>query len=138
MQATSTSIVPFDPMFADPERLALAGFLAGYSGQTRDAYALDLRQFLAYCHEHGLELLKAGRADIEIYARTLEARSRARGHHRPPPFGGGRRLPLRRRRRPHRPLASGPRPPSKGWTTSPTPSHWTATNWAWLAVTGSS
>jgi len=78
MQATSTTVVPFDHMFADPERLALAGFLAGYSGQTRDAYALDLRQFLAYCHEHGLELLKAGRADIEIYARTLEARGRAR------------------------------------------------------------
>src|SRR5204862_6060385 len=78
MQATSTSVVAFYWMFADPERLALAGFLAGYSGQIRDAYGLDLRQFLAYCQENGLELLKARRADIEIYARTLEARGRAR------------------------------------------------------------
>src|SRR3954471_16833907 len=78
MQATSTTLVPFDPVFADPERLALAGFLAGYSGQTRDAYALDVRQFLAFCHEQGLELFKVRRADIEIYARTLEGRCRAR------------------------------------------------------------
>src|SRR4051794_41367669 len=78
MPATSTTVVPFDPVFADPERLALAGFLAGYSEQTRDAYGLDLRQFLAFCHEHGLELLKVRRADIEIYARTLGARGRAR------------------------------------------------------------
>ena len=61
MQTSLTTIVLFDPLFADPERLALAGFLAGYSGQTRDAYGLDLRQFLAYCHEHGLELLKVRR-----------------------------------------------------------------------------
>ena len=27
------------------ERLALAGFLAGYRGLTREAYTLDLRQF---------------------------------------------------------------------------------------------
>ena len=74
--STSTAIVPFDPLFADPERLALAGFLAGYSGETRDAYGLDLRQFRGFCQEHGLELLKVRRTDIEIYARTLAARAR--------------------------------------------------------------
>jgi integrase/recombinase XerD len=31
-----------------PERLALAGFLAGYSGLTRQAYELDLRQFASW------------------------------------------------------------------------------------------
>ena len=41
----STSLVPVQPAFTDAERLALAGFLAGYRGLTRDAYALDLRQF---------------------------------------------------------------------------------------------
>jgi len=44
---TSTAIVPFDPVFAGPERLALGGFLAGYSVLTRDAYELDLRQYVA-------------------------------------------------------------------------------------------
>ena len=37
-------------------RIALAGFLAGYRGWTRDAYALDLRQFVGWCERHGLKL----------------------------------------------------------------------------------
>ena len=38
----STSLVPGAPVFTDAERLALAGFLAGYRGLTREAYTLDL------------------------------------------------------------------------------------------------
>jgi hypothetical protein len=45
----SAVLVPAGPVFSEPERLALAGFLAGYSGLTREAYALDLRQFAAWC-----------------------------------------------------------------------------------------
>jgi integrase/recombinase XerD len=41
----STSLVPVQPVFTDAERLALAGFLAGYRGLTREAYTFDLRQF---------------------------------------------------------------------------------------------
>lgn len=45
MQATpSASLVVFDPAFGDAERLALAGFLAGYRGATRDAYSLGARR----------------------------------------------------------------------------------------------
>ena len=44
MTTTTTALVPIQPVFSD-ERLALAGFLAGYRGLTREAYALDLRQF---------------------------------------------------------------------------------------------
>lgn len=40
-------IVRTEPMFSVGERTALAGFLAGYSGLTRDAYALDLRQYVS-------------------------------------------------------------------------------------------
>jgi hypothetical protein len=32
-------------VFAEAERLALVGFLAGYRGATRDAYRMDLRLF---------------------------------------------------------------------------------------------
>jgi integrase/recombinase XerD len=39
----STSLVSVQPVFSDAERLALAGFLAGYRGLTREAYTLDLR-----------------------------------------------------------------------------------------------
>jgi integrase/recombinase XerD len=44
----STSLVPVQPVFSDAERLALAGYLAGYRGLTREAYTLDLRQFTSW------------------------------------------------------------------------------------------
>jgi site-specific recombinase XerD len=74
----STAIVVSDPMFSDAERIALGGYLAGYSGLTREAYALDLRQFAAWCEEHNLRLFEARRADIECFDRDLEERGRAR------------------------------------------------------------
>ncbi len=43
--APFTALATIQPAFTDPERLALAGFLAGYRSLTREAYALDLRQF---------------------------------------------------------------------------------------------
>src|SRR5438552_4119672 len=55
-----------------------AGFLAGYSGLTRQAYELDLRQYASWCQQHQLRLFQARRADIECFARDLEARGRAR------------------------------------------------------------
>jgi integrase/recombinase XerD len=69
---------PLVPMFSPAERLALAGFLAGYSGLTRQAYELDLRQFTSWCQQHQLALFQARRADIECFARDLAARGRAR------------------------------------------------------------
>ena len=65
-------------MFTDPERLALAGYLAGYSGLTREAYTLDLRQFTGWCRSRSLPLFSVRRADIETFARELEAKDRAR------------------------------------------------------------
>jgi site-specific recombinase XerD len=65
-------------MFSDAERVALAGFLAGYSGLTREAYALDLRQFASWCEEHHVRLFEARRADIECFGRDLEECGRAR------------------------------------------------------------
>jgi Phage integrase, N-terminal SAM-like domain len=74
----SAALMPVAPMFSNTERLALAGFLAGYSGLTRDAYELDLRQFVSWCHQHHLRLFSVRRSDIECFARDLEARGRAR------------------------------------------------------------
>jgi integrase/recombinase XerD len=74
----STSLVPIQPVFTDAERLALAGYLAGYRGLTRDAYTLDLRQFTGWCRSRSLPLFSVRRADIETFARELEARGRAR------------------------------------------------------------
>ena len=45
--STSTALATRDELFSAREQLALAGFLAGYTGLTRDAYTLDLRQYVA-------------------------------------------------------------------------------------------
>src|SRR5258708_16454576 len=74
----SAALVPVTPVFTNTERLALAGLLAGYSGLTRQAYELDLRQYAACCQQHQLPLFAARRADIECFARDLETRGRAR------------------------------------------------------------
>jgi hypothetical protein len=74
----SAALVPVAPVFTSAERQASAGFLAGYSGLTRQAYELDLRQFASWCQQHQLGLFQARRADIEFFARDLEARGRAR------------------------------------------------------------
>jgi site-specific recombinase XerD len=74
----SAALVPTVPLFTSTERLALAGFLAGYSGLTHEAYELDLRQYASWCQQHQLRLFQARRADIECFARDLEARGRAR------------------------------------------------------------
>jgi hypothetical protein len=59
-----SSLVPVQPVFTDAERLALAGFLAGYRGLTREAYTLDLRQFTGWCRARSLPLFSVRRADI--------------------------------------------------------------------------
>jgi hypothetical protein len=76
--STSTAIAAAESVFTEPERLALAGFLAGYTGLTREAYALHLRQFAGWCRQHHIRLFQARRAHIEGFARDLEARGRAR------------------------------------------------------------
>jgi integrase/recombinase XerD len=58
--------------------VSLGGSLAGYSGLTRDAYALDLRQFVAWCDDHQLDLFEVRGAAIEAFVRELERRGRAR------------------------------------------------------------
>src|SRR5271155_787216 len=76
--APSTALATIQPVFTDAERLALAGFLAGYRGLTREAYTLDLRQFTGWCRARSLPLFSVRRADIETFARELETLGRAR------------------------------------------------------------
>ena len=123
----SAALVPVAPVFTNTERLALAGFLAGYSGLTRQAYELDLRQFAGWCQQHQLRLFQARRADIEFFARDLEARGRGR----PPSPGGCAPSPGSTGTR-SRKNSSTTRPPRMfaglAWTTNPTPRDWTATS----------
>jgi integrase/recombinase XerD len=67
----STALVPASPIFSNAERLALAGFLAGYSGLTRQAYELDLRQ---YGHRTLVITRKGGKVvTIPLAPRTARA-----------------------------------------------------------------
>jgi len=63
--APSTALATIQPAVTDFGRLALAGFLAGYRGLTREAYALDLRQFTSWCRSRGLPLSAVRRAGME-------------------------------------------------------------------------
>jgi integrase/recombinase XerD len=82
MSTTSTStsavVAVAEPMFTSQERLVLAGFLAGYAGLTREACALVLRHYATWCHQRHIRLFEGRRADIECFARDLEAKGRAR------------------------------------------------------------
>lgn len=74
----SRSVVVYDPRDMSPEVRTMAGFLAGYSGRTREAYTLDVRQFYRWCDEHRLGILEdISRTHIELYVRELEELGRA-------------------------------------------------------------
>ena len=72
--APCAALATIQPVFTDAERVALAG----YRGLTREAYALDLRQFISWCRARSLGLFAVRRADIETFVRDLEARGCAR------------------------------------------------------------
>jgi len=76
--AVTTTVAVREVLFTAEEEQALLGFLMGYSGLTRDAYQLDLRQYVTWCADHRVELFEARRADIEGFGRHLEALGRAR------------------------------------------------------------
>jgi hypothetical protein len=123
----SAALIPVAPVFTNTERLALAGFLAGYSGLTRRAYELDLRQYASWCHQHHLRLFQARRADIECFARDLETHGRARATitRRLCTIAGFYRYAVEEDLLEHsRPRMSV----APGWTMSRTPLGWIATN----------
>ena len=56
----------------DPLRLAVAGYLARYRGETRRHAESDLRVYLTWCQERGLDPLAARRPHIELYVRWMQ------------------------------------------------------------------
>ena len=57
---------------ADPLRLAVAAYLARFSGSSRDHAHSDLRCFLAWCAQRGLDPLTARRVHLELYIRWMQ------------------------------------------------------------------
>jgi hypothetical protein len=68
--SSSTVIAVAEPVFTNAERLALAGFLAGYTGLTRDAYALDLRQYASWCQQRHVRLFDAAERTLSASPAT--------------------------------------------------------------------
>ncbi|RPF27797.1 tyrosine-type recombinase/integrase [Georgenia muralis] len=56
----------------DPLLRAVAAYLARYRGQTRVHTESDLRAYLVWCAERGVEPLEAHRAQIELYVRWMQ------------------------------------------------------------------
>jgi len=77
MAETSKALVMFDEAMS-AERVAVAGFLAGYRNPTRQSYATDLRLFASWCQDHDLKLFVVRRAQLELFGRWMEEQGRMR------------------------------------------------------------
>ena len=102
--AKSTALAVLQPAFTEPERLALADFLARYRGLTRKACPFGLRQFTAWCRTRSLSLFAVRRADIETFAREARGRARATVTRRRCAIAGAASTPSRKN------YPSSPRP----------------------------
>jgi site-specific recombinase XerD len=71
-EPASAQLVSNPPPLFDEARLAVGGFLARYSGNTRAGYASDLRGWFAWSAQAGLEPFAILRVHIELYARWME------------------------------------------------------------------
>ena len=123
--APSTALATIQPAFTDPERLALAGYLAGYRGLTREAYALDWPvHYLVPCPLAG-PVRRPPRRHRKVRARPGDqGRARATVTRGRSTIAGFCKYAVEEElldhSRPH--MSAVP-----GWTTIPTPSRWTAT-----------
>jgi hypothetical protein len=58
--------------FTDQLRLAVAAYLARFKGISREHTESDLRCYLTWCAEHGLDPLAARRPQLELYIRWMQ------------------------------------------------------------------
>jgi integrase/recombinase XerD len=58
-------------------QLAAVSFLARYSGRTLEGYRHDLRGFVEWATDHGMAVLEASRAHIELFRAWMEDRGLA-------------------------------------------------------------
>src|SRR5690349_10485527 len=104
----STPLVPApsDPPqpFTDQLRLAVAAYLARFKGSSREHTESDLRCYLAWCAERGLDPLAAQRPHLELYIRWMQEIRRFK----PSRYPGGS---------PSRPGSTGPASWMASWIT---------------------
>ena len=76
MATTTATLVSYEDPSVMTERLAIAGFLAGYTGATRTSYTTDLRIFANWCQDSRLDLLGLRRPHLELFARWMKSQGR--------------------------------------------------------------
>jgi integrase/recombinase XerD len=74
MNFTDLASVPSHPLapFTDQLRLAVAAYLARFKGISRNRTESDLRCYLSWCAERGLDPLAAQRPHLELYIRWMQ------------------------------------------------------------------
>ena len=74
MTFSDLASVPCDPLapFTDQLRLAAAAYLARFKGSSREHTESDLRCYLAWWAERGLDPLAARRPHLELYIRWMQ------------------------------------------------------------------
>jgi len=74
MNFTELAFVPSDrpAPFSDQLRLAVAAYLARFKGSSREHTESDLRCYLSWCAERGLDPLLARRPHLELYIRWMQ------------------------------------------------------------------
>jgi site-specific recombinase XerD len=74
MNFTELTPVPSDPPvpLTDQLQLAVAAYLARFTGSSRDHTESALRCFLAWCAERSLDPLAARRPHLELYIRWMQ------------------------------------------------------------------
>ena len=74
MNLTELASVPSDsPLpFTDRLRLAVAAYLARFTGSSREHTESDLRCYLSWCAERGLDALAVQRPHLELYIQWMQ------------------------------------------------------------------
>ena len=75
--AAMTIRAPGGQFEVDEAQLAAVSFLARYSGRTLEAYRHDLRGSFQWATDHGINVMQASRAHIELFRAWLEDRGLA-------------------------------------------------------------
>ena len=69
---TPSQVLPTDLPDPRPLRLAVAGYLARFTGISRTHAESDLRAYLTWCRERRLDPLTASRPQVELYVRWMQ------------------------------------------------------------------
>src|SRR5918995_1348744 len=75
--AVMTIRAPGGEYEVDEAQLAAVSFLARYNGRTLEAYRHDLRGFFQWATDHGITVMQASRAHIELFRAGMEERGLA-------------------------------------------------------------